>query len=296
MEFVNAEIASQPECWRRAADLAAAPDSGLPAPGERVAVIGCGTSWFMAQAYAGLREQAGQGETDAFTASELPTGRRYDRVVALTRSGTTTEVLHALTALRGTVPTVVLTADPTTPVMELADSAVVLDFADEKSVVQTRFATSAVILLRAHLGERRAELDAAIADAENAVSEPLPDGATEARQFTYLGSGWTIGLANEAALKMREASLSWAESYPAMDYRHGPMSITDESSLVWFLGTPPVNLVDQVRALGAVVASVPDRDPLAELIRAQRLAVQVGTAKGLDPDQPRNLTRSVVLS
>lgn len=294
MEFVNAEIASQPDCWRRAAELAARPDAGagLPCSGERVAVLGCGTSWFMAQSYAMLRERAGHGETDAFAASEFPRGRRYDRVVAFTRSGTTTEVLDTLAELRGTVPTVALTADPATPVMELADAALVLDFADESSVVQTRFATSLLTLLRAHLGE---PVDGAIADAETALTDPLPEGAVEARQFSFLGTGWTIGLANEAALKMREASLSWTEAYPAMEYRHGPMSITDESSVVWFLGTPPTNLADQVRELGAVVADVPDRDPLAELIRIQRLAVQIGAAKGLDPDRPRNLSRSVVL-
>lgn len=293
MQFVTEEIASQPACWRRAAALAESAGGVLPRQGERVAVIGCGTSWFMAQSYAALRESAGQGETEAFAASEFPTGRRYDRVVALTRSGTTTEVLARLSELRGQVPTVVLTADPNTPVMDLADEVVVLDFADERSVVQTRFATSALTVLRAHLG---ADIDAAVADAHEALSESLPEGASERRQFTFLGTGWTVGLANEAALKMREASLSWTESYPAMEYRHGPMSITDASSVVWFLGTPPSDLPAQVQKLGALVVTKSERDPLAELIRAQRLAVEIGVGKGLNPDQPRNLTRSVVLS
>ncbi|REF35881.1 fructoselysine-6-P-deglycase FrlB-like protein [Thermasporomyces composti] len=293
MQFVTEEIASQPACWRQAATLARTASGVLPREGERVAVIGCGTSWFMAQSYAVLREAAGHGETDAFPASEFPAGRRYDRVVALTRSGTTTEVLARLSDLRGRTPTVAVTADPKTPVMDLADEVVVLEFADERSVVQTRFATSALTLLRAHLG---ADVDAAVADAEQALAEPLPDGATERRQFTFLGTGWTVGLANEAALKMREASLSWTESYPAMEYRHGPMSITDASSVVWFLGTPPPDLPEEVRRLGAMVVTKPERDPLAELIRAQRLAVEIGVSKGLNPDQPRNLTRSVILS
>ena len=73
------EVASQPACWRQAAGLAAQVGRSLPASGERVAVVGCGTSWFMAQSYAAAREQAGQGETDAFTASEMPLGRHYDR-------------------------------------------------------------------------------------------------------------------------------------------------------------------------------------------------------------------------
>ncbi len=70
----EAEIASQPESWRRA--VADVPAGALPRPGERVAVVGCGTSWFIAMAYAALRERAGQGETDAFAASEVPAGRR----------------------------------------------------------------------------------------------------------------------------------------------------------------------------------------------------------------------------
>ena len=69
------EVASQPACWRHAARLAADVAGSLPAPGERVAVAGCGTSWFMAQSYAAAREQAGHGETDAFAASEMPAGR-----------------------------------------------------------------------------------------------------------------------------------------------------------------------------------------------------------------------------
>src|SRR4051812_45267469 len=81
MTHAQTEIASQPECWGLAAKLAGSP--GLPLPGERVAVAGCGTSWFMAKAYATLREQAGHGETDAFQASEFPLNRRYDRVVTI---------------------------------------------------------------------------------------------------------------------------------------------------------------------------------------------------------------------
>ena len=94
----------------------------------------------------------GAGETDAFASSRVPGGRSYDRVVAITRSGTTTEVLDLLSALRGKVPTLALTADPKTPVMDAADAVAVLDWADEESVVQTRFATTALAFLRGGSG------------------------------------------------------------------------------------------------------------------------------------------------
>jgi fructoselysine-6-P-deglycase FrlB-like protein len=254
-----------------------------------VAVIGCGTSWFMAQAYASLREAAGLGETDAFTASEFPAGRRYDRVLALSRSGTTTEVLDALA--RAVAPTTVLTGVAESPAAGLAGNVVLLDYADERSVVQTRFATTTLALLRAHLGE---DLTGAVADAEQAIVAPLPDGVVDRTQFTFLGVGWTTGLAAEAALKLREAALGWSESYPAMDYRHGPIAVTDERSAVWMFGPAPDGLAAQVAATGGLWIAQ-DIDPLASLVYAQRLALALSALQGLDPDAPRHLTRSVVL-
>ncbi|NES31447.1 sugar isomerase [Micromonospora terminaliae] len=309
MAYVHAEIASQPDCWREAARLAPTVADRLPRPGERVAVVGCGTSWFMAAAYAGLRERAGQGETDAFQASEFPTGRRYDRVIAITRSGTTTEVLDLLAALRGQLATTVLVGDPASPAVELADAAVPLPFADERSVVQTRFATTALALLRAHLGE---DLGRLAADAEVAVRAPLPIDPATIEQVTFLGRGWTVGLAQEAALKCREAATFWAEAYPAMDYRHGPISIAAPGRLVWAFGGIPEGLPEDVAATGAAfvhsrthgchtvltswAAGRNPVDPMADLILAQRFAVALATSRGLDPDAPRHLTRSVVLA
>jgi fructoselysine-6-P-deglycase FrlB-like protein len=285
------EIASQPACWRRAVGELDRWRELLPRPGERVAVVGCGTSWFMGQAYAALRERAGLGVTDAFAASELPPGRRYDRLLAISRSGTTSEVLDLLGGRRGQVPTVAVTADPAAPVRRVADATVVLDFADERAVVQTRFATTTLALLRAHLGE---ELAGPVAQAEDAVAAPLPPEAPRRRQFTFLGRGWSAGLANEAALKLREAALAWAESYPAMEYRHGPVSVSDAGGVVWFLGAPPPGLAEEAARTGALVVAEA-RDPMAELVRVQRLAVALALARGLDPDHPRHLARSVTL-
>ena len=288
----EAEIASQPACWLRAGELVAAVGAVLPAPGERVAVAGCGTSWFIAQSYAALREAAGHGETDAFAASEMPVGRRYDRVVALSRSGTTTEILQLLAQLDGTVPTLAITASEQTPVAAAADAVIALDFADELSVVQTRFATTELALLRAHLGQ---DLTAVAREAEQILASPLPGELTSARQFTFLGTGWTYGLASEAALKLREAAGMWTEAYPAMEYRHGPIAVTGPGSVVWLLGPAPGGLTGEVAATGGL-AWQGQADPMAELVGVHRLAAAAGRARGLDPDRPRNLTRSVILS
>ena len=286
------EVASQPACWRRAGQLAADVAGVLPAVGERVAVAGCGTSWFMAQSYAAAREASGHGETDAFAASEMPVGRAYDRVVVLSRSGTTTEIVQLLDRLRGEAPTVAITAVPGTPVAQAADAVIDLGFADEESVVQTRFATTELALLRANLG---VDPGPAADAAERVLAAPLPAEMLAARQFTFLGAGWTYGLANEAALKLREAAGMWTEAYPAMEYRHGPVAVTGEGSIVWLFGTPPDGLGGEIAAAGGT-AWFSEEDPLAELVRVQRVAVALARARGLDPDQPRNLARSVILA
>jgi fructoselysine-6-P-deglycase FrlB-like protein len=290
------EIATQPDDWARAATRVPEVAPVLPSPGERVAVVGCGTSWFMAQAYAGLRESAGQGVTDAFAASEHRLDRGYDRAVIICRSGTTTEVLDVLDRLRELrIPSTSIVATPGTPVIERSDHTIMLDEADEQSVVQTRFATTNLALLRASLGE---DLAPAIAQARAVLAEPVElalDGLLDVDQVTFLGRGWTNGIANEAALKLRESAQFWAESYPAMEYRHGPISIATTGRAVWAFGEVPEGLRGDVEATGAVFVHH-DIDPLADLVRLHRLCLARAQAAGLDPDAPRHLTRSIVLA
>jgi len=289
MTLTEDEIRSQPELWRRAS-TEPVPDF-LTDRDHRMLVIGCGTSAFMAMSYADLRERAGYGETDWAYASEVPAGRHYDTVLALTRSGTTTEIVDAVRVLDAET-TVALTAVPGGPLTSLVDHTVVLDYADEQSIVQTRFPTTVLTLLRTGLG---VEADPALADCEAALARPLPVQPADHDHFVFLGTQWTIGLAHEAALKMRESAQAWAESYPAMDYRHGPIAVAGPRSLVWMLGTPPPGLVEEVEGTGARVLTG-SLDPLAQLVQVQRFAVAAAEARGLDPDNPRALTRSVVLA
>ncbi len=289
--FVREEILRQPAAWLTAAALAAEAAPVLPRSGERVAVIGCGTSWFMAQAYAALREAAGLGETDAFAASQFPAARAYDRVVAISRSGTTTEVVQAIEASRS--PVTALTAVEDGPVVDAAQECVALTFADEQSVVQTLFATSVLAMLRASIGADVVPL-AEQARAVLADQWPLGEQVRAARQVTFVGQGWAFGIAREAALKMREAAQWWTESYPQMEYRHGPIAIAEPGRAVWFFGEPMDGLVADVGATGAAVVA-DSLDPQADLIRVQLLAVEHAEALELDPDRPRSLTRSVVL-
>jgi fructoselysine-6-P-deglycase FrlB-like protein len=291
MNATTAEVASQPDVWARALGMVDEARAALAAPGERMLLLGCGTSWFVAQSLAELRESAGLGETDATCASEYVPRRRYDRVVAITRSGTSTEVLDALRQVPAGTRRVAITAVAGMPVDALAASRLLLDFADEQSVVQTRFPTTTLALGRAAFG---ADLTGLVADGRTALTAALPIDPADVDHLVFLGTGWTIGLAHEAALKVREAAQAHSESYPAMDFRHGPVAVAGSRSLIWSIGDVPTDIDEVAEAAGATTYR--DRlDPLAQLVLAQRFALALAAHRGLDPDRPRLLTRSVVL-
>jgi fructoselysine-6-P-deglycase FrlB-like protein len=290
MSEIDHEIADQPHCWRLAAGAVRA-GHHLPALGTRAAAVGCGTSYYVAQAYASLREQAGQGETDAFPASEMPLGRGYDDVVLITRSGTTTEILDLIPRLSAFSRIIAITVAPEAPVVRMAQDAMTLEFADETSIVQTRFATSVLAMLRAYLGQ---DVEALATEADRVLTAQLPFDPARLRQFVFLGRGPGAPLASEAALKMRETGAAWSEAYPAMEFRHGPISTVGPHSAVWSLGPAPDGLPGEVRSTGATWAESAE-DPMVALLLAQRLAVANARGQGLDPGHPRFLTRSVIL-
>lgn len=288
---IEHELRSQPLTWRKAAQEASVAAARLPGSGIRLAIIGCGTSFFIAQAMAALREAAGRGETDAFAASEALLSRNYDAVLAISRSGTTTEVLNAIERVPAPTRRIAICADGDAPLVEAVDEVVLLPFADESSVVQTRFATGALALFRAHLDEA---IEALSDEAERALEEPISVQLDDFDRIVFLATGWGVGLANEAALKLREAAGIWTESYPAMEYRHGPISATTPKTLVWALGTVDEAVLSDAEAAGAAIVES-QRDPMVELVLIHRAAVALAHSRGLDPDQPRNLARSVVL-
>ena len=233
------EVASQPAIWRRALALPAEAVAALPRDGESVLALGCGTSYYILDSYARRRQELTGSVTRAAIASEFDELERFDRVLYLSRSGTTTELLRVHEVLAGRCPTVSVCGTPGSPLSGLADASILLSFADERSVVQTRFATTALVVLRASIGD---DLSRLVADGEAALTADLPTAPGGPEHMVFLGSGWTLGLANEAALKCREAALLHAEAYAVGEYRHGPIALASASTAVWSFAPLPTDV------------------------------------------------------
>ena len=146
---------------------------------------------------------------------------------------------------------------------------------------------------------------------------------TYARNFLYLGRGYSYPVALEGALKLKEISYIHAEGYPAAEMKHGPIALIDSDMPVVVIAThnamyeKVLSNIQEVKARkGKVIAIVSEGDdtisriadevielpatieclePLLATIPLQILAYHVAVCKGLDVDQPRNLAKSVTV-
>lgn len=145
----------------------------------------------------------------------------------------------------------------------------------------------------------------------------------EAKHCLYLGRGVNFPVALEGALKLKEISYIHAEGYPAAEMKHGPIALIDENMPVIFIATKDhthekiLSNIQEVKARrGKIISLVSGEDktirelsdcllkvpqthellsPVLNVIPLQLLAYFVADAKGIDPDKPRNLAKSVTV-
>lgn len=206
--------------------------------------------------------------------------------------------------------------------------------ADERSTVMTRSFTSMLIglqVLGATVGQKPAFIGALHqlpAQAQGALDamQPRIESFVERREFAdyvFLGQGPFFGLASEGQLKVKEMSCSYAQVFHTLEFRHGPKAIAGPETLITFFVSESAygaecGVLEEVKELGAttlVIANKADErlqasaDLLLELnlevpefarlgaymFAGQLLGVYTGLRKGFNPDNPRNLSRVVLL-
>lgn len=124
-----------------------------------------------------------------------------------------------------------------------------------------------------------------IAQAVAAAREGAGHGESDAFPASEMPAGRRCSLA-VALSRSGKTAQAWSEAYPTMEYRHGPISVAAPGGAVWALNELPAGLADEIVATGATLVTSRG-DPLAELVRVQRLAVATSRMRGFDPDRPR---------
>ena len=330
-ERFEAEIREQPEALRRIARSGHAREFANAVVERDVVLVGSGSSLCVARLGAlALRRRGVRASSLAATEAgfERPGAADGTTVVAISQSGRSADVLAALETLRPE-RVVALTNAPDSPLAGRADLVIDVEAGSEIAVPATKSVTTmvAIVLWGAGLcggtSDRNATTLARAADAidawlgDAAASADLADAAeriARRRTIAVLGAGYGVPVASEIALKLKEATYVHAEAFAAGEFRHGSAAILDATTAVVgvvddasrALVARPMAEAERTESLrytiGGAIAGIARLGPLLDapyntigwLVAGQRLALDVGRARGIDGDRPRGLTKFVL--
>ena len=340
------EIFSQPQVWGDTLQ-AFQSQKGMfdhiwqEKPVDLVIFTGCGSTYYLSLTAAALVQHLTGIAAQARPASELvlfpeltfPKGKRVI-LVTISRSGETSETILALQTFRQRVNgnVIAITCNSQSTLAKEADFAFSSDAAQENSIAQTRSFTSMTILVEA-LAAHLANLDTndtlnplpstcqRLLDEYHAMAKTLGE-ADHIQRFFFLGAGYLYGIAAEAMLKMKEMSLAYSEAFHPLEFRHGPMSMVSNQSLVVGLLSKnayaqEIAVLNQMYGLGGNILVLVEDDqpkftksyhvvrfksgtppwaqPVLYLPILQLIAYYRSLYNNQNPDQPQNLSAVVTL-
>ena len=315
---------------------------------RRIIIVACGTSWHAGLIGEHLIENLCRIPVEVEYASEFryrnPIIYKDDIVIAISQSGETADTLAAVEISRSQGAFIYGVCNAVgSSIPRNTHSGSYIHVGPEIGVASTKAFTGQVTVL-AMLALNIAKVKGTITQEglENFVGELrlIPDKIerilekserikkfsrifTYAKNFIYLGRGFSYPAALEGALKLKEISYIHAEGYPAAEMKHGPIALIDSEMPVVVIATKNhlyekvVSNIQEIKARkGRIIAVVTEGDdvvskmadycievpetnealdPLLTVIPLQLLAYHIAVTKGRDVDQPRNLAKSVTV-
>lgn len=315
---------------------------------RRFIIVACGTSWHAALIGKQLIENFCRIPVEVEYASEFryrdPVVEAGDVVIAISQSGETADTLAAveLAKSRGAFIYGICNSVGSS-IPRATHTGSYIHVGPEIGVASTKAFTGQVTvlaMLALTLAKARGTLAAErygtlvrelqvipekmrqVLELNGSIAE-LSKAFTYARNFIYLGRGYSFPVALEGALKLKEISYIHAEGYPAAEMKHGPIALIDAEMPVVVIATKNalyekvLSNIQEIKARkGKVIALVTQGDtviskiadicielpetmecfdPLVATLPLQMLAYHIAVCKGLDVDQPRNLAKSVTV-
>jgi len=251
-------------------------------------------------------------------------------VIGISQSGQSPDICAVVEHARASgAPTVAITNDPASRLAQAADHVIQLHAGPERSIAATKTYTAqllALALLAAHMADSQAHIQA-LAPLPDLVARTL---AIEARvvevaeRYRYMercvviGRGYNYATAYELALKLKELTYVLAEPYSSADFRHGPLALIEDGSVLVIApqsdavygevvdllkrlgerGAERLVVSDGAEALAEARSPVPLPVSVAEwlspftaIVPSQLFALALTLAKGYDPDHPRGLRK-----
>ena len=254
-------------------------------------------------------------------------------VIAISQSGETADVLSGVRQAKANGATVFSIVNVVgSSLARLSDQALYLNSGPEIAVAATKSFTAQLCILyqlayaldnNLQAGRSKLlDLSLTVGSDLDSYSTSLPALAHKMRnkkEFYFLARGVNFAVADEGALKLKEIAYVHAEGMPAGELKHGTLALIES-------GTPVIAIcpldytyedslanIMEAKARGAYVIGVSNSQtkmfddaikissceeilyPLVTTIPLQLFAYYSAIARGLDPDKPRNLAKSVTV-
>ena len=306
---------------------------------QRVCFVACGTSYHASLTGKYLIESLAGIPTDVILASEFKysanTLNDKTLVVFISQSGETADSLKALDVANQTSKTLGIVNVAGSAITRRADYVIQTQAGPEIGVAATKTYVAqltSIYMFAALLSKNKellSELDRVPAFIEEVLGQDdfireLSKRYNYARDFFYLGRGYSYPTALEGALKLKEISYIHGEGYAAGELKHGPLALIDEGIPVVVILPPGDNYrktmsnLEEVKSRGANVLALgaegdeslkakedvvipinPDVKeiiaPLVYIVPLQLIAYYITLEKGHDPDKPKNLAKCVTV-
>ncbi|MFN5181997.1 MAG: glutamine--fructose-6-phosphate transaminase (isomerizing) [Bacteroidota bacterium] len=315
---------------------------------KRIVFVACGTSWHAGLVGEYLFEDLARIPVEVEYASEFryrnPIIYEDDIVIAISQSGETADTLEAIKLAKSKGATLIGICNVVgSSIPRNTHGGSYTHAGPEIGVASTKAFTAQVTvltLMALHVAYKKGtlsqsryrqllyELDSIPGKVETVLKlndsiKNISDIFKDARNFLYLGRGYTFPVALEGALKLKEISYIHAEGYPAAEMKHGPIALIDEEMPVVFIATKGANYekvvsnMQEVKARkGKIIAivtegdhdakkiadysiAIPETDeslvPLLAVVPLQLLSYHIAVMRGCNVDQPRNLAKSVTV-
>jgi glutamine---fructose-6-phosphate transaminase (isomerizing) len=251
-------------------------------------------------------------------------------VIGVSRAGQSPDIVAVVeSGRRQGALTVAITNRPESPLALAAEHTLPLLAGEERAVAATKTYTAqlcALAMLSVALRGEEAgwtELGRVPGWVEQAIGLGVGMDARVARyryadHFVVVGRGYNYATAHEVALKMTETSYLMVEPYSQADLLHGPMAMIDRGFPALLIAPSGRVLSDlaevavRLEGRGAELVAISDDpgilarartqlplptgapewlSPMVAVVPGQLFAVALARARGLDPDQPRGLSK-----
>ncbi|TYB96418.1 MAG: SIS domain-containing protein [Kosmotoga sp.] len=299
---------------------------------SEIGFVGCGSSYYLAMglAFNIARLSKGRIKTKAYTGSELAFDlnkiNEGSLLIGISRSGESTETLYALKKTKSTTnaTTIAVTCTPNSKLEEEADHSISMNFINEESIVMTKSFTSMAfiisVLFQDILDNGYLDYSEMIFNSSKIILDKMHNeieiDIKNIDHFVFLGYDEYFAASMEGLIKVTEMSLSEVNSFPTLEFRHGPKSKVNDKTLSVILPNPvmlqkEIEIADELSKLGANVLIISPKktnnfkyvafpygrddfsDWFLRVIPLQLLGLKKAVSKGLNPDSPKNLGKVV---